>query len=116
MRLDPADWRDIDVRVQCLDNEYQASEAAFKCLDEVRNIRKESTKDSPEREKDFAHLEIEYSLTGNFAAKQMMTGFGLINVSTPEARVAEFKADLEKQRSPGVISYTMNTVKDWLGF
>lgn len=122
MKLDEAtDFS--NVRVQCLGKEYPATEAAWKCLEEVKALREERTNSqNPYNERARSFNEVEnrfvnepvhtYNPVGT-----MLSGFGITDNhenETPQQRLARFKSDLHKQESSESLRHTVKSIRHWL--
>ena len=126
MRLDDA--TDLsDIRVQCLGKNYRATEAAWQCLDEVRELRKEHTKDKNDPDHDRAKVfnEVEQKYINEQprqgAVHKILSGFGLTDDNgdggeTPKQRVDRFKEDLRTQENGGTMRDAVKVVRGWFGY
>ena len=124
MKLDDAtDFSDI--RVQCLGKNYPATEAAWQCLEEVRELRKEHEQDQRapdnDREKLFKEVEQKYinEQPRHGAVHNILSGFGLTNDKdneTPKQRVDRFREDLRTQENGGSMRDAVKVVKGWFGY
>jgi hypothetical protein len=124
MRLDDAtDFSDI--RVQCLGKDYPPTEAAWQCLAEVRQLRKEHEQDPKapdnDREKVFAEVQQKFinERPRQGAVHNILSGFGLTDDKsneTPKQRIDRFKEDLRIQENGGTIRDTVKAVRGWFGY
>ncbi len=120
MRLDDAtDFSDI--RVQCLGKNYHATQDAWHCLDEVRELRREYSKDKNDpdhsRAKVFNEVEQRYVNPKPLsrAVENILSGFGLSD-ETPNQRVERFKGDLQAQINATRVPDSTGPAKGWFGF
>jgi|AGTN01.1.fsa_nt_gi hypothetical protein len=115
-----------NIRVQCLGKEYPATEAAWKCLEEVKAMREERTNSQQpfdDRERAFHGVENRYVNEAERKAKfnavsTMLVGFTISDnqeSETPQQRLARFKSDLRKEdASSASFRETVKVIKGWL--